>query len=289
MLRIRLIIIGVLFCLITYGQTLPIKGVINKKSTKEGLPYVSIGIKNSTKGTSSDTFGNFEIEVSETDTLIFTSVGFKPLVTPVINLQSVIYLEEDVISLSEVTIKSKRYSKSALIGNTKRKTFLSLGGSNQYAMLLKNEMNSESIIERLFFELQPDTDKKSKWKTAFKIRVYQNNNGVPGHDLILENIVLSADKNSKLLSVDVSKYSLVLPTNGVFIGVDFIGYFDNEDNFIPYSTSKRPLNLRITFTNQDTSNTYSKFFGTKWRLVTHKKMNGEVTNINAKFGAKISY
>jgi hypothetical protein len=156
-------------------------------------------------------------------------------------------------------------------------------------MLLKNELNDECIIEKLFFELQPDTDKKNKWRTAIKVRAYQNHNGVPGNDLILENIVLATEKNSKQLTVDVSKYSLILPIQGIFVGIDFIGYFDNQNNFIPYSTSKRPLNLRITFTNQDTSNTYSKFFGTKWRLVTHKKMNGEVININAKFGAKISY
>ena len=46
-------------------------------STGEGLAGVSVSIKGSQSGTSTDKDGNFRISVPETGTLVFSSVGFE--------------------------------------------------------------------------------------------------------------------------------------------------------------------------------------------------------------------
>jgi TonB-linked SusC/RagA family outer membrane protein len=53
--------------------------------TGEGIPGVSVAVKGSTVGTSTDAAGNFTLTVPETATLVFSSVGFETMEVPVNN------------------------------------------------------------------------------------------------------------------------------------------------------------------------------------------------------------
>jgi TonB-linked SusC/RagA family outer membrane protein len=57
--------------------------------TGEGIPGVSVSVKGSTVGTSTDAAGNFALTVPETATLVFSSVGFETQEVPVNNRTSI--------------------------------------------------------------------------------------------------------------------------------------------------------------------------------------------------------
>lgn len=275
---------------ICIGQSTTITGVVFKENPKEFLPFVSIAIKNSSKGTISDLNGGFSIAAHTDDTLLVSSVGYKAKTIPVVIFDGTITLEENVTTLSEITIHAKRKKTIRThIGNLKGKTDYILGGSNQYAFLLKNDRYTTGRIEELYFNIQPDISKDNRQETTVRIRLYKNVNNTPGEDLLNESIVVRVKRNLKNLSIDLTEYSIALPEEGVFIGLDLLGTTDEKNVFTPYDRHKSPLNLRIEFTKNNLHPTYRKFFGTNWTRVKSLTRAGQATDISAKFGAKVTF
>ncbi|HEY4651322.1 MAG TPA: carboxypeptidase-like regulatory domain-containing protein [Pontibacter sp.] len=288
MLQLKLSLLLAFIYQFSFGQT--INAVIFKDGTKEKLPYVSIGIKNKPKGTISDLDGKFTLNANSDDTLIFSSVGYKQFVVPASKVGAAVYLQEDAKELDEVVVKSDSKLRTAEIGNIKAKRTMLFGGTNQYAMLLKSDIADNAVLDELYFNLNPDIFEDNRWESTVKIRVYANDNGRPGKDLLTQNLVLQLNKKQKKLKVDVTNYAITIPREGVFIGFDFMGYLDNNNNFVPYSRDNRPLNLRVEFTEaQPDKVSLIKFFGTDWYPVYYPDKAGVKTQASAKFGAKVSY
>ncbi|MEA5459319.1 DUF5686 family protein [Arcicella sp. LKC2W] len=81
-----------------------ISGQVFDSRTKEPLPFVSVSVKNTTKGVLSHEDGRFSITVNNKDTeLIFSSIGYFPKVIKAVNANA-IYLEEKDNQLSGVTV-----------------------------------------------------------------------------------------------------------------------------------------------------------------------------------------
>jgi len=105
----------IFFILITgflYSQTseqIYFSGTI-KDYNKKVLPYVNIVIKNKHKGTISDEKGYFAFFVNKTDTIIFSSIGYKksryiiPDTIPDNYLSLNVYLKQDTIKLKQTDI-----------------------------------------------------------------------------------------------------------------------------------------------------------------------------------------
>lgn len=68
----------------TYVADIRVAGKVTSP-TGEGIPGVSVTVKGSTVGTSTDAEGNFTLTVPETATLVFSSVGFETQEVPVNN------------------------------------------------------------------------------------------------------------------------------------------------------------------------------------------------------------
>lgn len=96
-----------LFFLITiiplYAQN-TIKGVV-KDAAGELLPGVSVVIKNTTKGTSTDFNGVFQLKVEVSETLEFSFLGFKSKEVIIKNYSDLaIILEEDSFQINEIVV-----------------------------------------------------------------------------------------------------------------------------------------------------------------------------------------
>ncbi|MFD1001830.1 carboxypeptidase-like regulatory domain-containing protein [Ohtaekwangia kribbensis] len=83
-------------------------GIIVDSATFSPLPFVTVRIKNSMRGTSTDVQGNFSISATERDTLVFSLVGYQAIEQPLWNYESsIIRMTEKGIMLESVTIESK--------------------------------------------------------------------------------------------------------------------------------------------------------------------------------------
>jgi hypothetical protein len=271
------------------GQTLSISGVVMKSGTSEVLPFVTVAVKNASRGTVTDAKGGFTTETKAGDTLIVSSVGFKTIQLVSAHSSGTIYLEEEAEVLNEVLVSASRRTKKVNLGNIKEKTFLATGGANQYAKLFLNESGVEGILESITFDFQPEAKKYGRYMTAIMIRVYKNENGRPGSDILLEKVIVPIKENQKEAVIDLSKFNITFVQEGLFVGFDFIGYYDGSEIFTPYNRIKTPANVRIEFAKADSSDTFSKFFGTSWRKVTHTDRNGGITAISAKFSVRVKF
>lgn len=102
------------FCLLLPGiaeaQEL-VRGIVVDSASFAALPSVSIKIKHSFRGTTTDIKGNFSIQASDTDTLVFSIVGYKKLEFPLFGYESgMIRLSEQPTMLAPIDIfDSKLY------------------------------------------------------------------------------------------------------------------------------------------------------------------------------------
>jgi iron complex outermembrane receptor protein len=89
----------------------PITGKVSTKSG-EVLPGVSVSIKGTKKGTSTDIDGSFKLNLDAGDVLVFSFIGFNTKEVKVSENQSVINvsLEESLSSLNEVVVTGTRSS-----------------------------------------------------------------------------------------------------------------------------------------------------------------------------------
>jgi Family of unknown function (DUF5686)/CarboxypepD_reg-like domain len=100
-----------------------ITGRVMDARTHEALPFVSISIKNTTKGTLSKEDGSFEIDVPNKDTeLIFSSIGYFSKVLKARNSKDV-YLEEKESSLNEVVVFSINPANRIIESAVRNKVF----------------------------------------------------------------------------------------------------------------------------------------------------------------------
>lgn len=271
------------------GQALCVEAVIYSHSTQKGLPYASIGVKHSSKGTVSDAMGHFQLVVGQTDTLVFSAVGYQTIQLPAQAVTPSLYLTEQAHSLPEITVRNGS-TKPIKVGNLKARTYVSMGGANQYAVLLQPPAGSTPLLEEVAFELQPDIRGKSNGSTALRLRVYANDRGKPGRDLLADNQLFQVTRKAKKLLVNVSAYTIPVPPSGIFIGLDFIGHYNAQGTLVPFDRTTRPLHLRLPFTAEGPAiPTYSRFFGTGWQDVRHRRSDGTPVQVSAKFSATLSY
>lgn len=271
-----------------FGQTLSVSAIVAQRGSRQAAPFVTVAVKNTSRGTVTDAAGSFTIQAKLTDSLLLTSVGFKAIVVSASTIADTIYLDEEAKFLNEFTVSSTKRTKKVDIGNLKDKTFLATGGANQYAKLFINPA-AEGVLDAVTFCLQPEAKKYGRYMTVIMVRIYENNNGVPGRDLLLEKVIVPIKENQKQASIDLSKYNIPFPESGLFVGFDFIGFYDSSEIFTPYSKLKTPANLRVEFAKKDESDTFSKFFGTSWQKVLHTDRNGNKSPISSKMSITVSY
>jgi hypothetical protein len=85
------------------------KGILVDSATFAPLPYVSVQIKNKSRGTNSDQQGNFSILALPQDTLVFSLLGYERLEYPLYDYEaSVIRMSEHATLLKTVIINDTR-------------------------------------------------------------------------------------------------------------------------------------------------------------------------------------
>ncbi len=105
----------------THAQVTKIRGIVKDSETEEAVPFVSVVFSNSNIGTITDFNGEFFLESKQaTDSVIFSSIGYKHIVLPVsknifqeINVQ----LEPDNYSIDEVVITPGENPAHAMLDN----------------------------------------------------------------------------------------------------------------------------------------------------------------------------
>lgn len=119
MLRI-LIFSGLLISFAGYSQRL-YRGIVVDSVSMKNIPDVHVSIKNTSRGIFADPDGSFQIVARATDTLIFTSLGYTPVLLPLLFQEDVmmVLMKENVQMLANIVVRSTRLYPNKVMDQTK--------------------------------------------------------------------------------------------------------------------------------------------------------------------------
>lgn len=235
-----------------YAQT--IEGIVLDKNSNIPIPYVSIGIINTSQGTYSYTNGQFEMEIvdlTDHDSLRFSCVGFDSVTYEVKeyfemskNEIDTIYLTKKIIELDEFNIESKR-NKSKIVGNKTSTTMIVLGLISNLERGIIIENNIVLFLKSVSFKLTmsggtaPDS-------AVFRFNIYNLKDGLPNDNILKQPIYfhLKGEQFESTNEFDLSEYDIA-------IAEDFAATFElvkksggNQIFFAGWFTGNRSISKR---------------------------------------------
>lgn len=206
-----------------------LRGVIRDRKSNLPLPYVNIGILNKDVGTTTNSKGEFELPLLESntnDTLRVSMVGYEPVVIYLkdefekLKLFLNIRLQERTDELKEIVITDKKLTTKILGNKTDSKFF---GGK-----FASGDLGSEIAIRIRIKDTPTYLDTFSfnisynEGDTAtFRVNVYEIEGGLPGKNVLADNIIVKVNGETGKINIDLSKYNTMV-TDDFFIGLEWV-------------------------------------------------------------------
>lgn len=276
------------------GQGIIVKGHVFNE-TNNPLPYSSIAVKNKVSGTFANDSGYFELKIDSSDTLVFSSLGFEPISIKGLDFNKYINLKSKVTVLDEVQVTSNRKSKTSTkeLGYLKYRRIGLFGGRSQYAFYLPNNSKQNGYIKDITIKIGHSNNKRLRNESMVRIRFYDVDlkTGLPSNDLLKENIILVVNEKQTIINANVSDYYIPFNENGIFIGLDLLGYIDTTGKLMTNFQKDYQSHIFIQYTDKEHSSlTFDKYMGTPWRnasMIPNK--DGTIRIVNALFGATVIY
>lgn len=226
---------------ISYGQQI-IDGQVVDKQTELAIPGATVKLLKAGQATQTNVQGYFELSIDNTltDTLSFTSIGYKPykLAVKGTQRQLLIALEPDVTGLNQVDITGKKAKDKILsrftwddlkevAGNGyqhfTRPAYARVGLAKLFETPQPNALLVNIMFGRRSLSSALDAPQSSDGKVArFYIHVCDVDSAtqLPGAVLLTKEVVLL--DNSLKITLDLSKEKFIIPGTRFFITIEWI-------------------------------------------------------------------
>ncbi|WP_264548582.1 carboxypeptidase-like regulatory domain-containing protein [Flavobacterium sp. N2820] len=203
---------------ISFSLSAQIKGVVKDSLSSEPIPYVNIWVENETVGTTSEIDGTFSLAIKEEKVLVFSALGYESKKGASTN--EVIFLKPIAYELNEVVVEQPRFKEEIEIGDVNKPNYLPEPQTTPWIHARKFEFNqirgNSKFIKSLKFFTNSEVD-----NGVFRVRIFEvNTEGMPGKDLVDEDILVTVKKGKKKTIVDVSKFTIQIPENGIIVGFE---------------------------------------------------------------------
>jgi hypothetical protein len=218
----------ILLFLLTISATAQIKGVVRDSITKEPIAYAAIVYENTEIGTNANEKGEFELTKHESNFIINVScLGYKTKTLQISNSND-IYLSQKQEVIQEVIISNRKNSREIIIGKYKNST-VSFGG-NKPGVIYAKYINFNSEIENHPFIKKIQFTTRSRVKNAkLKLRFLSvNQNKEVVGDIIFDEIIVTVNIGTHNIIVDLEKYNIIIPKEGIFIGFEILILDENK-------------------------------------------------------------
>ncbi len=206
-----------------------LKGVVCDSRFNLPLRYVNIGIINRDEGTTTNAKGEFMFSVSDmnvSDTLRVSMVGFEPqqfLLKDIVGLPTRVFdikLHEQPDRLGEIVITGKRLQPKTLGNNAHSKFFggkFAPGDWGSEIAIRVNIRNNPTYLTKFGFHVSYNAGDTA----TFRVNIYRVNNGLPGDNILPENVIVKINGETGYIETDLSKYHLAVDDD-IFIALEWI-------------------------------------------------------------------
>ncbi|TDB63365.1 hypothetical protein [Arundinibacter roseus] len=204
-----------------FGQSLHVT-VLNAL-TDEPVPYVLISEPSHQNAAHTRALGTAQLPVRP-DTIFVSAPGYLPTEIATNGRDSVLVkLEEKPLVVQEIGFTGRKRPQVVRTGTRHKRsqgrlTLCDSPDAFQFALFIPTPEKQRGILHKVFFYLE----KEGKPRTPVRIRIYQNNDGKPGADLLDESVVITPKRWKRWKEVSMGKYNIPLPVNGFFVAMDWI-------------------------------------------------------------------
>lgn len=208
-----------------------ITGIVYNSETKDIVPYVSIGIESKATGTVSNNAGEFYLKlgenISESDSLTFSSIGFKTIKYCISDIKkgiNKISIVPTTYELDEVIV-TNRPTKSIVIGRNSAGS-----GMLECPFFISSELNSKDRISReigMLFKTKNDCRvnninffiKRNNYSNVkFRLTFYSVENDLPKDIIVNQDIIFDVkDQHKGWFKVDLEPYLIFIQKRESFV------------------------------------------------------------------------
>lgn len=203
-------------------------GRVVDAATQESLAFVNVGIVGQNVGTVTDEQGYFQLPVNEglmNDSIRFSMIGYQTETRLIRDLSvyyptGIIALKAADLQLREVQINADKL-KSKILGSesTSRNFtggFTSNDLGNEVCVRINIKKSPSYLADFNFSIAHSNCD-----SLLFRVNVYSIKNNMPDSNLLQENVLVSTNKTSGVVHVDLLPYGIEV-TDDFIIGLEYI-------------------------------------------------------------------
>ncbi len=231
----------------------------------EAVSFASIYLKNKNIGIISDIHGRYllPVDILEEigDTLVFSSIGYEYqkievslFKEKISNGNTNIVLKTNCILLSEIEVapnirKTKEYG---MFGFRSANFIITGKPSAKVMVFIENTDTVNKIIQTVNVRIQKDNDKTKRLRVFF---CQKTESGFQNIDVSNEDIFITDFSRSRI-RLDVSKYRIPFPEEGIYVGIEWIGDVNtaqrrSREIGLSLKTTTRGSNMPITWIFQN--------------------------------------
>lgn len=249
------------------------------------IEYCNIKVVNKDIGTYSNGNGYFTFNDNNKDSLFITHILYKEITIAVKSIKDTIKLKSKNQFLDEVIISSdKNYTDWSKKRKDKHHWYIQ--PKTEFCVLLEKYKKNETLNEIRFpIEYLDYLKSKAINSSIFRINIYDNTNDKIGNIISVTNNTSTLTEKSNFIQFSLNK-PIEIPINGLFIGIEFIGFIDNNGTLL---INERNNFIKLDFASTKSSKTFysNKFINNGlWSLL--KKKN-DVFPFELKTGLSLIY
>jgi hypothetical protein len=236
---------------VIFGQ-LSISGKIIEISTRKPVQFANIWIKDANIGTTSDKDGFFTIaadSLNKDKNVVISAIGYSDTIIALGNLQNEICLRQKTYQLPEIAVTPKK--REVLIINDLSDTKLNAAIMNDTTpQIVGRFFHYDDRNIRFRYVKSVTIYSQDIHKGKFNLRLYSFDtiNLKPVNELVNENIIVETRSSlmaqPKPVEIDLSKYKIVFPDEGLLVCVEWLILPENR--------------YKVTFSNTDSKTKKAK-------------------------------
>lgn len=147
-------------------------------------------------------------------------------------INDTLLLNPTVYPLKEIVITSNKKEEFINLGYIKSKRKARLGAIKgmKICTFIANPFHEPKLIHSFLFKIHNDNDTK----LGFKLHLFENDTltNKPGKELLQQDIIIILEgKSNKDIEHDVSSYNIDFPAQGAFVGIEWFGVLNEDNNF----------------------------------------------------------
>jgi len=132
-----------------------------------------------------------------------------------------------------------------------------------------------AFVKELIYTFDP---KYQDGEAIIKVHLYEKDKNadklMPGKELLPENLIVTVKSKTKILKVNIQKYLIKMPPDGVFVGVEWIkGKIPEKEKFSHSVGGASPVYNGVVIKNP--TPTFTKFMSNDWRSQVCTNRNRE--------------